>query len=154
MRRVPTEVRFWRYVRKTPKCWLWVGYLHHGYGVICGDEDKNLRAHRVSWIIHNGPIKDGLLVCHHCDNRRCVRPDHLFLGTYADNNADMSCKGRVKFNPQYGEKCGASKLTVAQVIKIRQLQAKGITLQELANRFGVGLNTVHCIATRKTWRHI
>lgn len=94
------EERFWRRVQKTDSCWTWVGSLDgHGYGQIraSGPRDVTLmilRAHRYSYELHVGPIPEGLNVCHHCDNPRCVRPDHLFVGTARDNAIDMVRKGR------------------------------------------------------------
>lgn len=75
-------------------CWLWTGLAdQHGYGRI-HFEGRVTRAHRVSWMIHEGPIPEGQKVLHRCDTPACVRPDHLFLGTQADNMADMNAKGR------------------------------------------------------------
>jgi hypothetical protein len=93
--RTPEE-RFWSKVQKTETCWLWMGarHPHGGYGQFVGPPIKELRAHRYSWVLAYGPIPDGLLVCHRCDNPPCVRPDHLFLGTHLDNALDMMAKGR------------------------------------------------------------
>src|SRR5687767_10390557 len=97
------EVRFWMKVRKSEGCWTWGDApAKTGYGRIGIGADTVLYAHRVSWEIHYGPIPEGMLVCHHCDNRICVRPDHLFLGTDADNMQDMWRKGRGYSPPKGG----------------------------------------------------
>jgi len=82
-------------------CWVWIGSLKDtGYGQLSAPHrGVPLKAHRVSWELHHGPIPDGLWVLHRCDNRRCVRPDHLWLGTDADNKSDMEAKGRRKGPP-------------------------------------------------------
>lgn len=86
--------RFWRSVDKTDAdgCWLW-RCVSGKYGQFTVN-GRNIGAHRASWAMHFGPIPDGVFVCHRCDNPRCVRPDHLFLGTHGDNMADMVAKGR------------------------------------------------------------
>lgn len=109
--------RFWDKVNKTENCWLWTGntQLKHkrwkkgGYGVIVrtptsGGKRRVFYAHRFSWELHFGPIPTGMFVCHHCDVVLCVRPDHIFLGTAADNNADMHKKGRRLKMPIPGDK--------------------------------------------------
>ena len=96
---IPLERRFWDKVTMGDGCWEWTGTRHSwGYGLLGGRRKVHLRAHRVSWEIHFGPIPAGLYILHHCDNPRCVRPDHLFLGTHRDNMADMVKKGRWRLN--------------------------------------------------------
>jgi len=91
------EERFWGHVQKTETCWLWVAALNNkGYGKFLSlAHGPGTYAHRFSWMLHYGPIPQGLCVLHKCDVPRCIRPDHLFLGTHKDNMRDMVAKGRV-----------------------------------------------------------
>lgn len=91
--------RFWKRVNKTDSCWEWTGGLDTmGYGMLRvpapRSSNKKVRVSRYSWELHNGPIPNGLFVCHTCDNKKCVRPDHLWLGTASDNMLDMHRKKR------------------------------------------------------------
>jgi hypothetical protein len=150
------EERFWKSVQKTSYCWLYQG--KDGYGKLLV-EGKYVRAHRFSWKLHFGPIPDGLLVCHRCDNKICIRPDHLFLGTHADNAADKVSKGRQArsgaTNPQRGENHYNAKLTEEDVRQIRTFYALGNTSQTaLGKQFGVGPTMIYKIVHGKKWRHV
>ena len=103
MRAMTLEQQFWSHVNKGDECWEWTASLsHNGYGQIikCIDgKKKHLIAHRVSWEIHFGPIPEGMKVLHRCDNRRCINPGHLFLGSCQDNTDDMIKKGITYLTP-------------------------------------------------------
>lgn len=89
------EDRFYQKVQKTESCWLWKGALtSRGYGSLGDGAGKKISAHRYSYILHRGEIPEGLIVCHTCDVRECVNPDHLWVGTYKDNVNDMFAKNR------------------------------------------------------------
>jgi hypothetical protein len=144
--------RFWSKVEKTEGCWTWTGSLNKkGYGQF-SVRGKMKKAHRVSYELINGPITDNLLVCHTCDNPSCVNPAHLWLGTIAENNADMMRKGRHRTDPPCGERHGNPKLTYAIVETIRREYAEGgITYRKLADRYGVHQSAIGNVVRQTNW---
>lgn len=147
----PIGDRFWGNVERATNedsCWEWTGLRSEGYGSI-SYAGRMRRAHRVSWELHNGPIPQGLLVLHRCDNPPCVRPDHLFLGTVTDNNRDRAVKGRSA--DVRGWRSPKAKLTQAHVDEIRLRRANGESTVSLGTAFGVHHGTISRIAKRQTW---
>jgi len=134
-------------------CWMWIDAIRpDGYGEIHVDR-RTVLAHRVSYELHNGEIKDGMCVCHSCDNPACVNPAHLFIGTHNDNMQDMIKKGRN--NQAKGESAGHAKLTEANVIQIRACKHElGTTNKELARLYDVSEECIRQIHRRETWTHI
>lgn len=133
------------------ECWTWGGSLNRaGYGVVRlgGSGGKASLAHRLAWSLTNGPIPAGLHVLHHCDNPGCVRPDHLFLGTNADNIADRMRKGRPGSQAWRG--CGErhpnAKLTDAECREIRAMRKRGFSCGYLANEYGVTKEHISAVA--------
>ena len=149
--------RFWSKVDKTEQCWEWTAAkFWHGYGcfgVKVGGKFKTSYAHRVAFEEANGPIPSGLFVLHKCDNRACVRPDHLFLGTQLDNMRDCAQKGRKPGKRLFGEQNYAAKLTDAKV-KIIKYVGAGLPQQKLAYVFGVSQTMIGSILRGKSWAHI
>lgn len=155
--RIPLANRFWAKVNipsDQNACWGWIAMRDlDGYGMIWpgGAKGPMLKASRVSWEIHFGPIPSGLSVLHTCDNPSCVNPSHLFLGTQKDNRQDATRKGRTA----KGEENGSAKLTEPQVRDIRARYVEGgITMRTLAKMFGVHPGTIGDILHRQIWRHI
>lgn len=150
--RTPMAERFARMYQVAPSgCWEWMAKLTpKGYGAI-NDGLRRISSHRASWVLHRGAIPPGLYVLHRCDNRRCVNPEHLFLGTQADNVADMCAKGRHRATR--GDARKQRTLSSAQIPAIRDRLANGETLRAIAADYGVSLYTIHDIKRGKSWRH-
>jgi hypothetical protein len=154
--RAPLHTRFWRLVAiaEPDQCWLWRGAISwNGYGAVRG-EGGNLIAHRASWILTFGPIPNGLCVLHRCDNRPCVNPTHLFLGTQKDNLDDMWSKNRGSRLSSPGELSGTHKLVETDIPVIRDLFLQGITYGQIAERFGVCAGTIGRVIRRESWSHV
>ncbi len=146
------EKIFWRNVnKKGPEdCWEWRGSKKsNGYGKLL-IEGNHFQAHRVSWKLHFGVIPEGMLVLHKCDNRICVNPNHLEIGTQSKNITDAIKRKRV-FPPVFrGEKHPRAKLTTEEVKQIRS--SKGKTQRELAKMYGVSRHHINKIVNNKMWK--
>lgn len=150
-KRKTLEERFWSFVKKTDSCWLWTGTKWEGYGIISAWNPKQrvLKAHRLSWEIHNGKIPKGkgyygTCVLHKCDNPSCVNPKHLWLGTQKDNLIDMRKKGR-----------GYAKLSTEDIKKIRSLYVPHrFSQQKIADLMGLNRGTVRDVTLNKTWKNV
>lgn len=178
------QSRFWSKVHKSDGgCWLWAGArVSDGYGSMRVGQHA-LGAHRIAYVLQIGSIPVGVSVLHRCDNRACVRPDHLFLGSQNDNIADMIRKGRdnkasgdrnasrlypgihrwgprhtLRLHPEQqarGERVANAKLKESQVIEIRRRWKMGEASQHaLAREYGVTLSAIHQIVIGRTWRHL
>lgn len=134
-----TPERFWSLTVWRGECQEWVKEHPSGYGRVAY-HGKDYKANRLAWILTNGPIPDGLHVLHTCDNPRCVRPSHLFLGTHAQNMADMVAKGRSPSRP--GTSNHWAKFTDAQVQAIRASHRSGASIVSLAGQYGADRHTI------------
>jgi hypothetical protein len=147
----PVAGRFEQKVLRLPisGCWLWTGAtFKSGYGQLLRD-NKKVHAHRIAWNLYRGSIPDGLYVLHKCDVHPCVNPHHLFLGTHADNMADMIAKN-LQDAPR-GERQHCAKLTEAQIIDIR---TSTDSLRAMARKYNVRYSNISMIRRRQTWKHI
>ncbi len=147
--------RFLKKIYKTNGCWEWTAYKNRGYGRINAERppNKKIRAHRLAYELFVGPIPKGMDVLHKCDNPSCVNPNHLFLGTHADNMTDRNLKGRQAF----GERHGRAKLTLRQVKEIRRLykpRSCEFGSGALSERYGVSHTTILDIVKREKWKGV
>lgn len=150
---------FERHVIPVPEagCWLWTGSVEKGgYGVfhLNGRSNPGVGAHRASWELYRGKIPASLNVLHRCDVRCCVNPNHLFLGTHADNTNDMIAKGRGIYPGAPGTVNGRAKVTDVSVIAIRTRGLAGESRTKLAAEFGVARTSISGIIHGKTWAHL
>lgn len=149
--------RIWSRAEKRPSgCVEWVGTRDRSkgspdlyYGVM-KHGGRSHRVHRLVYALTNGPIPHGLVVRHKCDNGLCINPDHLEIGTIAQNNQDREDRGRTR----RGSRVGTAKLTEEIVFDIRQMAASGILYREIADRFQVTMCTIHEIVLGISWQHV
>lgn len=133
---------FWFYVKRGEGCWEWTGHIDiDGYGRFTVEKTL-MKAPRVMWMLREGDIPVGMCVCHTCDNRKCIRPDHLFLGTPKDNHQDKVRKGRTG---------RMAKLTPQQVVEIRKQRTEGVGIPTLSMTFGVGRSQISRIINNQSW---
>ena len=141
--------QFWQMVDTTGDCWLWMGAVKpNGYGIVKrrAIRPSPIGAHVHAWTLTNGPVPDGHLVLHHCDNRRCVRPDHLHVGTMRDNARD-----RAERNTSHPN---ARRLTADQCAEIRRRWAAGARQVDLAAEYTVSQVTVSRIVRGDHWSSV
>jgi hypothetical protein len=163
----PIQV-FWSHVdiaHDDTSCWEWkIARDQDGYGAFTWSR-KAWKAHRFAWAIVNGWPPPDKVVCHRCDNPGCVRPDHLFLGTPADNNRDRHVKGRdargdasgLRLHPELvakGERNANSILTDAAVRRIRELDNAGVVQRRISEMYGVSLSCIERVIERRSWKHV
>ena len=153
MRKKTDEVvRFRKYIKKTNGCWVWTGSTNRkGYGQFPNTLIQGHQTHRLSFFLAYGYLPTDLCVLHRCDNPPCVRPEHLFLGTQADNIADKVAKGRCRNGVTVGEANNKSKLTADQVQEIRNSSRLDSVI---AAELGVSRSTIHRARTARTWSHL
>lgn len=145
-----TAERFISKIIKTPTCWIWdAGRTKTGYGQF-GDHEDHRYAHQFSYELFKGPILDNKHVLHSCDNRWCVNPNHLRLGTALENSQDMSRKNR----SMCGEKSNLAKLKQHQVVEILKYKNQGLTQKQVSARFNISRQTVGDIWRGKRWQRV
>jgi hypothetical protein len=149
-----TLARFWANVDRKgdDQCWTWLGTQHpEGYGMSRDDKNNRRLAHRTAWEISRGPIPSGICVLHKCDNRICVNPSHLFLGSRLDNTRDMMAKNRQRWLVT-GQRRG--KLSIEQVVALRREKSSGMSTRDAANKYGISATHVRRIMAGTRHRSI
>ena len=145
------QCRFLSYVNVADSCWIWTGGINRrGYGKFSLFPIKSISAHRASYILFNGEIPEGKCVCHQCDNPRCVKPAHLWIGTTQENTQDMINKGR----SLHGENHLKAKITKEDVLKIRELGSKGMAQWKIGEMFNLTAGHVNNIIKKRAWQHV
>ncbi|MEM9423047.1 MAG: HNH endonuclease signature motif containing protein, partial [Pseudomonadota bacterium] len=147
---------FWGNVKQVGDCLEWqLSTCDKGYGKLRGPRDRaHYRAHRVAYFLATGKDPGELFVCHKCDNPKCVNPEHLFLGTAAENNADKMAKGRDAYGDHTGSKNGNSKITETDVRRVIELIMAGKNNKQIAAILPVGHSLVSRIRVGRSWRSV
>lgn len=144
----PTPIeRFLSNFAKSDGCWEWTGGLDsRGYGHLRVGGGKRPKAHVFSYQFHVGQVPPGKFVCHRCDNPKCVNPEHLFVGTNAENTADKVSKGRQARGDAIARKLNSD--------AVREIRAMSGTLRDVASRFGVSRRMIYLIRKGVSWAHL
>lgn len=146
------DQRFFSKFDKCEGCWEWKGIIAKvGYGIF-SIKGKPIYAHRYSYEKFKGKIPKGMLICHTCDNPKCINPDHLFTGTYQDNTDDMIEKKRSR--NLRGSDCPHSKLNEKIVLKLREDYSKGKSIKDMAIEFHVSVSAITHAVKKIKWRHV
>ena len=151
-KRKSVEERFWKYVNKNTEngCWQWIGAINTNGYCQFGINGKLILAHRYSYELNKGPIPEGMCILHSCDNRRCCNPNHLSIGTQAENIKDKVNKNRQAI----GSMNGTSKLTEDQVLLIKNKLILGYKHVDLAKEFCVSDSAISKIKAGIIWTHV
>ena len=146
--------RFWSKVDRTGECWNWTGCTDKdGYGRFWWDsKERSIAAPRAAIMVEGGDIPSGMMVCHTCDNRLCVNPNHLYLGNAQSNMSDKMQRGRHKVS--LGSKNGKATLDESTVKSIRRRYANGEKQADIMRDLGISRQLVHDIVRRRSWKHI
>jgi len=143
-------IRFFSKIKKTNNCWLWIASKRQGKRAMGYGQFETGYAHRASWEIHNGKIPSGMLILHKCDNPPCVNPDHLFLGTYQDNENDKKIKSR----QARGCAIGSSKYNEIDILGVKLLLALKHNQSKLSRLLGISQSHISRISKNETWSHL
>jgi len=152
-----SDLAFWEKTKVEGECLVFTGYRdRQGYGSVFRKfvAPSPLLAHRYAFYLANGPIAEGVVIRHTCDNPPCVLPAHLLSGTQADNIADRQARGRHRPGHLHGEDHPGHKLTNEDVLEIRVARRNGYSNRELATFYGVSRRTIWMAATGQTWKHL
>lgn len=148
-------IRFWSKVNKgkSDDCWNWLASNKGGYGTFCF-RNKQISAHRFSFVITHGDIIGDKHVLHTCDTPSCCNPKHLFLGTHLDNMEDRNVKGRAKGGSLKGEKNKRSRFKTEDILNIRKMAKEGYKQKHIAKEYNTAQAVISNIVNKKYWKHI